>query len=568
MRYLFFFICFLNGTATLIAQKPFVKISSDFEEVEVGETVVITVKSNISGSLEITFPSEFVNGSGEQNGMQQEMDYNTGKVSTVYFFAQNGAFSKVGNYTLRALITNKNKVFRSKPITIKVVKQVSHSGALSQRDMKQPVFGVIEKSKNKVFEGEPVLVNGKIYTKTKVNVQGYHPFEIPGNAEVIDLNKSSDLIFNPEVLHGQKFASAEFEKKVLFFTSAGKYQINPFEMAVLYESEDIYAQSASFVSSGGFIEVLPLPSNAPSDFIGAVGKYSLARTFDKTEVKQGEVIVMTVTIAGYGNLHNINTPIFNLPKGIVVYGDPEIDEKFTFGLRGAEGQMIYKFNLQVIQDGNFELQPMTVSYFDPNLKRYITLTEKKVEVIGTKSVAFKTSMPTNKIKQNAEIKQLRPVLSNASSAKDKPFIESVLFWPALVSPITIAFLGGLFFTRRKKIVKVLSQNSMVKERHKIVQEWMQMAALKAFDKDFKDGFYWIEKAVKLAICSKLKREEEALSLLELQLEIENQQLDQHVLHLYQQIILNCEEARYAFFNESEKFNAAFEQAETFIQSIN
>ncbi len=568
MKYLFAIFCFFNFATILLAQKPYIKISSDFDEVEVGETVIITVKSTVSGTLDITFPDEFVSGSGEQNGMQQEMDYNTGKVSTVYFFAQNGAFSKVGNYTLRALITSKNKVYRSKPITIKVVKQVTHSGGLSQRDLKQPVFGVVEKSKTKVYEGEPVLINGKIYTRSKVNVQGYHPFEVAGNAELVELSNSTDLVFTPEVLNGQKFAAAEFEKKVLFFTVPGKYKISPFEMAVLYEVGDIYAESTSFVSNGGMIEVIPLPANAPANFIGAVGKYTFERTFDKTQVKQGEVITMTVTISGYGNLHNINTPTFNLPKGIVVYGDPEIEEKVTFGLRGAEGQMIYKFNLQVVQDGDFELEPMSLCYFDPNLKKYVSLSEEKVTVYGEKSSAFKASMPAKKQSKNAEIEQLRPVLSHTSSrSKGKSFIESVLFWPTLVSPIAIAFLGGLFFTRRKKIVKVITQSSIAKERQKKVHDFMLQAASKASENEIKNAFSSIEKAVKLAVCIKLQRQENELTMLEISAALEKQIVSDEMVQLYQQIILHCEEARYAFLEDVDKFNHTFEEAKTFIQTI-
>ena len=567
MKYSLVIFCFFNFATILFAQKPYIKISSDFDEVEVGETVIITVKSTVSGTLDITFPGEFVSGSGEQNGMQQEMDYNTGKVSTVYFFAQNGAFSKVGSYTFRALITNKNKVYRSKPITIKVVKQVSQNGCLSQRDIKQPVFGVIEKSKCKVYEGEPVLINGKIYTKSKVNVQGYHPFEIAGNAEVLELSSSTDLIFTPEILKGQKFASAEFEKKVLFFTSPGKYKISPFEMAVLYEVEDIYAESTSFMSNGGSIEVIPLPTNAPANFIGAVGKFTFERTFDKTQVKQGEVITMAVTVSGYGNLHNINTPTFKLPKGIVVYGDPEIENKVTFGLRGAEGQMIFKFNLQVIKEGDFEIEPMSICYFDPNLKKYVSLSEEKVIVYGEKSNAFTASIPAKKVNKNAELDQLRPLLTKVSSnSKSTPYIESLLFWPTLVCPIAIAFLGGLFFTRRKKIVTIINQNSITKERQKKVQDLMHQATIKASEDEIKSAFSSIEKAVKLSISIRLQREEnEQLTMLEIS--SSEKPLVEEMVKLYQQIILNCEEARYAYIEDIEKFNQTFEEAKTFIQTI-
>jgi hypothetical protein len=56
-------------------------------------------------------------------------------------------------------------------------------------------------------------------------------------------------------------------------------------------------------------------------------------------------------------------------------------------------------------------------------------------------------------------------------------------------------------------------------------------------------------------------------MLEISSASEQYPLGEEVVKLYQQIILNCEEARYAFIEDMEKFNHTFEEAKTFIQTI-
>lgn len=546
-------------------QKPV--ISVDFSCVEVGDPIVVTVKSPVSGSLEITFPDEFVAGSSIQSGMKQEMNYNTGKMSTIYFYSQNGAFSKEGNYSFRAIITDKGKSYKSKPVSIKVQKQPCANQPISKRNLKQPIFGIVERSKARVYEGEPLIVNGKIYSKLKVAVQGYHPFEVVGNPEVVNLGTSNDLIFSPEVLKGQKYASAQFGKQLFFFTTPGKYQINPFEMAVLYEIEENYAETSVFTSNGNSIEVIPLPDGAPNDFIGGVGKFQFSRSFDKTNAKQGEVVTMTVVVSGHGNLHNINTPEIKLPKGIVVYGDPNIDEKITFGLRGAEGQITYTYNLQILQPGDFNLSAMTISYFDPEAKRYVTLKENGIKISGEPSGSFHTQLPKEIEKQQTESSGLEPVMTAENEDKDDHFIHSVLFWPTVVSPFALAFLGGLFFTRRKNISEKITEKAKTKERSQKVIQLLKAASEKNVSGDAKEGFALVQEALKIEAALLIQLENTNLTKLEIQHGLQEMQFDPAITEQFSRLLLQCEEARYAFLDQPELLSQTIHDTEQLIQNL-
>lgn len=565
MKALLYILPVLLLSLPCFGQKPV--ISVDFDEVEKGDPIILTVKSPIAGTLEISYPDEFVPGSSVQSGMKEEVDYNTGKTSRIYFYSQNGAFSKEGTYTLHATIIDKNKSYKSKAITIKVLKQVCVNSPISKRNLKQPVFGIVERSKAKVYEGEPIIVNGKIYSKLKVNVAGYHPFEVVGNPEVIPLNSSNDLIFGPETLKGQQFYSAQFGKQLMFFTSPGKYQVNPFEMAVMYEIEENYSETLAFTSNGTKIEIIPLPDNAPDDFIGAVGKYSLSRSFDKTTVVQGDVVTATVTISGHGNLHNINTPELRLPKGIVIYGDPSVEEKLSFGLRGAEGKIIYTYNLQVLKHGHLNLGEMSVSYFDPEQKRYITLREPGTEIISEESGTFHAQLPKAINKANPEKSGLEPVIAANSATKKDHFIHSALFWPTVVSPFALAFLGGLFFTRRKKFSEKATEKTQTKERMQAANHLLKDAAVKADAGEVKEGFSLLSQALKTAASVLMQSESTQLTKLEIQHGLQEMGYDSAKIDQFNRLFLQCEEARYAFMDQPELFQQTFEEARQLIQNL-
>ena len=556
--YLYIFTV-LFCSAYSFAQKPIVDISIDYDHVEVGDPVIIIVRSNVAGTLNIKFPDEFISGSSWQRGAEQVLDPGTSKLKTMYFFSQNGAFSKAGTYSFKAYINDKNTVYKSKSLTVKVDEQAPANEAISRRNMRRPVFGIVERSKARVYEGEPLILNGKIYTKLKISdPQGYHPFELDGNAEVIKLSRSEKLSFSPEILKGQKFSSATFGKQIVFFTTPGKYQINPFEMAVLYEIEANFKEPLGFTSSGSSVEVVPLPSGAPHDFIGAVGKYSFTRSFDKSSAAKGDVITMTVVVSGYGNLHNINTPEVKLPKGIAVYGDPETIDDIHFGMRGAEGTMTFKFNLQVTQGGEFKIPAMTISYFDPDKKKYITLKEEETTIQGD-AAGFEATLPDEIEKTNDETIGLEPVLSMSSAKSDDHFLKSPLFWPTVVSPIALAFVGGLFFTRRKKISEKITEKSRNKERLQSIQQLFKTAESQLETNDVQQAFCTVQQALKTTATVVLKSES-SISRSEMISGMQETGIAPSDIEQFNRLLMVCEEARYAFMDQTAVFRSTLQES--------
>jgi hypothetical protein len=454
---LYLLIVFLS--LVTFTQKPTVGLSADSKNVLIGDQVSFTVKSNISGEVNIDFPKEFNVGYGTMNGMEQEVNYNTGQVVTIYHFSQSGSFTKEGEYSFYAYVTKNNKAYRSNSITIKVEKEKNNNKQkldeeISKRNLQQSIFGIIQKSKSKFYEGEAVVLQAKVYSKLNINMlEGYQSFEVEGGAESKEIEKTTRLLMNRENINGQNYLTFNYGKMVVYPAMTGKLRIKPFEMTLQYDNGGIFSDQLNFISNANLIEVMPLPNNAPNDFVGAVGTFDLEQEIEKKNLKKGDVFKVKLILSGIGNLHNTDKLNLKLPKGISLYGDPEVKEKIKFTENGAEGKIVYTFHLQINKNGIIELPAFTCSYFDPSKKKYIQIKKNKV-VIDVEGYDNDNEIERfSEVNEKNHSKETASQLSIVDKQKQDSFYNSPLFWPSVVSPLFLAFLFIFFYKKSKNPIE-------------------------------------------------------------------------------------------------------------------
>jgi len=360
------------GCTTLASaqnQEVDVQLSIKPSDAEVGEMVTITVKSNVQGSIDIdNMPSSFVYGYDMMNGMEQEVDYNTGQVVTYYYMSQSGAFGKSGTFTVGpAFVKSGGKTYASNKVTVTVGKKAPMSvGSITNQQLSDPAFGGIQTNKETIYEGEPIIVSAKVYSKfNPSHLNGYQSFTMNGAVEAHPLGNSNNIKVTEERFKGIDVYTFEYDRQLVFPTGTGKFRIDPYKM-------NLYQGYSSFpiTSSANEVTIKPLPANPPEDFIGAVGSFSISRELDTLKVKQGDVFKLFLTVEGTGNLQNIVEPELDLPKGFIVYGDPIVTENISFNSQGATGSILYEYNVQVSRYGKLELPESTVSYFDTKREQY------------------------------------------------------------------------------------------------------------------------------------------------------------------------------------------------------
>ena len=116
------------------------------------------------------------------------------------------------------------------------------------------------------------------------------------------------------------------------------------------------------------VEVLPLPQEGrPSDFSGGVGSFELSSAVDRTEVKLGDPVSVTLKIEGNGNVAAMKDPDIRWPEGVDLY---ESKGKNKLGRKGIAERVI-EYLLIPRRAGDLEIPGFKVSFFDPEKKTYM-----------------------------------------------------------------------------------------------------------------------------------------------------------------------------------------------------
>jgi hypothetical protein len=387
------------------------------------------------------------------NGMEQETDFNTGKVITYYYYSQDGTIKKDGEYTFGpAFIKSGSKTYKSNTVNVTIRKEqvINSSGIISAKQMKQAAFGIVERSRKQLYEGEPLILNAKIYARFyPTHFEDYQSYMPDGTLEKQALGNNNKLVAEQEKVKGIEFYSIEYDRSLVFPNRSGKLQIDPFKLILKRGFEGM-----PIVSTGASVEVLPLPSNAPASFIGMVGKLSMTQKLSQTEVKKGDVVKLHLTLEGTGNLHNILTPNLVLPKGVTLYGDPKVEEDYIFTANGAEGKVNYEYTLQINREGSFELPELKVAYFDPKLEKYIVLKESLGKLNGPEIQNMSKTSGSTQLISEAKQEDKKEELDLGSN-----LIKSPVLWVSVFSFLAIAALIGfsLKFKDKKPPIQVASQ---------------------------------------------------------------------------------------------------------------
>jgi hypothetical protein len=462
------------SAAWCIAQTPKVVFSVEPRSVAVGEVVVLEIESTVEGDIEIdNLPSSFLQSQGMNSTMRTSIDMNTGKMVTYFQYLQAGVFSKAGKYTVGPVyIKQGNKTHKSNTVVVNVGQSSTMiSSEITAQQLRDPAFGVIQTNKTSLYEGEPLLISAKVYTKfNPTYIDRYTGYSMKG---VIDKHPIGNGVTKTsmETFRGMSLFTFEYDRNLVFPVGTGDFKIRSYSMSVYDDFRPF-----SLTSSSAVVTIKPLPSNAPADFIGAVGIFDIDRFVEVHNLQQGDVFKLKIVISGTGNLQNIQEPRPELPKGFVIYGDPTIEQNFSYTSEGADGSVSYEYNIQVNEYGELLLPPTSISYFNVEDEKYVTVKTgaEKISVKKNKNFVVQSSEEDDASDEEKvdELAQLRT--SNLVEAEDHLF-GTALFWGGISLPLACAFLF-LLFTRRKESAgeEMNMRHELRKMEQALVQDLAQL----------------------------------------------------------------------------------------------
>lgn len=416
---LLLFLFAASAFAPLHAQDVTVVATVDQTQVGLGEAFSLSVEISGRDAGEPRLPdlSQFAQQIGRSSS--QNFQFINGRMSSSTTIHYTYLAQAAGTFEIGAVEVEVNgQIVRSQPLRIEITQagggaqqQGAQPGATPSQPRTDPalqstevgVFLKAEIDRARVYQNEPVVISYKIYTLRTIS--SYSLSKLPNFAgfwvENFDMPRQPQT--RQEVINGQRYLVAEIKRTAVFPQSAGKLTLEPMtiecEVQVqaqrrrsrdIFESffdDPFFARTARVVvaSKPVSIEVLPLPTNKPAGFEGAVGTYSLKASVDRREAKTNEAITLKLTVSGQGNIKTLSAPRLALPRDFEVY-DPKVVEDVNRANNQISGSKTWEYVMVPRFPGEFEIGGLQLPYFDVQAKEYRVASAAPIALTIAKSV--------------------------------------------------------------------------------------------------------------------------------------------------------------------------------------
>jgi hypothetical protein len=366
-----------------------------------------------------------------------------------------------------------------------------------------------------------------------VNLGFYFYEHFQGNLQATDLGTGDDFIVyrNDVQIKREPVDNNPYESKAsiryawLSPTKAGNLTIPPAKFKYTKQGE-LKTVKKEKKSSSGFISftsttqepveeeaqtppvtinVLPLPTEGkPDDFSGMVGNYSFSANFDRTNLKVGEALTLSISISGDGIPGTITDPkLPDFSEFRSVPPENSIDKK----VRG--NKVVTTKNVKVFlypkKKGTFEIPAITYSWFNPAKKKYETASagpwtievekgDAPAEPVYQAPVSASPSTPAVQKQEieflGSDIRFIHPVSNKTESSAPH---RSITFWLLFIAAIPFYLIANALITRKRKrnsdtaLVRKGKANKLLKEKFADAREALKKGDGKAFYAALENG---------------------------------------------------------------------------------
>lgn len=245
-------------------------------------------------------------------------------------------------------------------------------------------------SKRSVFKNEPLHVTYKLYTRVPFVDYSFEAAPTFNGFWAQDLvQKRNNVQSGRETYNGKVYETYVLGDWLLYPQQAGQLAIEPMGMTVVAQvvvqsrvrdpffgsGHEVYNVPRKVRSQPMTITVKPLPAGAPADFNGAVGDFSLEAVAPDARLAANSGATYTLRISGTGNLTFVQAPTLSLPGSFEQY-NVRTTESINASAAGISGYRQFEYPFIARAEGEYEIAPVTFSYFDPAQMQYRTLETK------------------------------------------------------------------------------------------------------------------------------------------------------------------------------------------------
>lgn len=537
-------------------------------------------------------------GPSQSSGSSMQIINNQVTRSVEYSFTYILQAGKEGTFTISPASVNVDgKVYKSNPLTIKVVKGNAPQQGQGAGSAQQPQGDISSKdlfvrasvSKANPYQGEQIIVTYKIYTR--VPIAEYSVTKAPGLSGfwTQDLLKDSkNLNQYRETIDGQEYVVAEIKKDAMFAQKSGKLSIEPLEMDVIAQvqrkagrrptndpffdnffNDSFFGSSLQNVrktikSNQVSINVKPLPlQGKPAEYSGAVGKFSIAVSTDRTELKANDAMSLKFTVTGKGNIKLIEKPAIAFPTDFEVY-DPRITDNISSSASGVSGSRTFEYLIIPRNPGNFKIKPASFSFFDIDAGSYKTLNSQEFIIKvehgnGNGNAVASGGADKEDFKYiGSDIRFIRTGKIELSPVGHY-FFGSALFWMLFFLPLLL-FIAFLVIWKNE--LKKRGNQALMRNRKATGVARKRLKSAEIFMKQGKHESFWLEVSSALwgYLSDKFNIPRSTLSIDSVNEALSAKNVNEELTRQFIDTLNNCEFARFAPVDKSHAMEELYKQA--------
>ena len=494
---------------------------------------------------------------------------------------------KEGEFTIPAatITVNKKKV-KSTTATITVGKSSSvASGGSSSAGTGKEVFLEAMPNKKSAYLGEQIMLTYKIYYNIPISnlsiskapsYSGFWTKDVTDNNGVLQQSST--------VKNGQEYHVATIQEIVLIPQKAGTLTIDPLDITCVAQIRterqrqqgydpfenffgDVMGTSYTNVkkdmkSQPIDIEVKPLPiAEKPASFKGAVGQFTFTSRIDKTEMKSNDAFTITYTVSGKGNIDLLDIPRPVFPPDFEVY-DPKITTNSKNNSYGISGTKTAEYVVIPRVSGDFTINPMEFSYFDPSKGKYATLSSDGYELHversaneGSSGIIYAGGQEAIKVVGN-DINHIKTV---AALRKGGILLFASPLYFILMAAMIVIFATAMIL--HKRINKFNQNQVLVRNRKatKIAKKRLKNAYSYLKIKDQNHFYEELSQALWGYISDKLNISRSQLSMDTVKEMMNGKNVPEDIVNQFIDLLNSCEFARFAPGDPGKKMEDLYQK---------
>ena len=509
---------------------------------------------------------------------------------------------KEGNFMLpQASITVDKKRVTSEPLEINVIAsgESSDTGSgtstqaktnLSSRD----VFLEAVPNKRKVYLGEQVVLTYRIFFNIPISQLSISESPSYTGFWTKDITNNNGSLQQSSIMKdGQQYNVATIQEIVLFPQKTGELTIDPLDISCVAQIRQERSRSRGYDPFEEFfgdvmgtsytnvrkdiksqpikIEVEPLPiSNKPNDFKGSVGQYTFTSKIDKTELKVNEAFTYTITVSGKGNIELLELPKPAFPPDFEVY-DPKVTSSIKDNALGISGSKKAEYIVIPRVSGDFRIDGVNFSYFDPSIGKYVTLKSDSYDISVAKANGNQSSNGIYTPGQ-ADIKYLGKDIRHIHTNNNKLNITGTTFF---MSPIYVIVMVIILITFVITLVIYKKVNRLNKDQVMMRNKKATKIAKKRLTNAYEhlkhsnqNGFYEeLSQALWGYISDKLNISRSQLSMDSVKELMTHYNITEDIICEFVDLLNNCEFARFAPGDPNKKMDELYQKGIDVITKI-